>query len=80
MPVYEYRCRDCGLTSEFLVSLNSSGETLRCKQCGSPQMDKILSVTHPLKVEERSPGRTCCGREERCSTPPCSTGEGCRRE
>jgi len=80
MPIYEYRCNQCGTISEFLVSMGSKPETLSCKQCGSPQLEKILSVAHSLKSEKRAPGHTCCGREERCSTPPCSIGESCRRD
>jgi len=80
MPIYEYRCNSCGAVSEFLVGVSSKGETLNCKECGSSQLEKILSVSHSLMSEKRSPGHTCCGREERCSTPPCSTGGTCRRD
>ncbi len=80
MPIYEYRCNNCGTISEFLVGISSKGDTLTCKQCGSSHLEKMLSVTHSLKGEKRDPGRTCCGREERCSTPPCSTGGSCRRD
>jgi putative FmdB family regulatory protein len=80
MPIYEYRYNDCGTISEFLVGVSSKGETLTCKQCGSSQLEKMISVSHSLKSSERSPGHTYCGREERCSTPPCSTDTGCRRE
>jgi len=80
MPIYEYRCNDCGATSEFLVGIGSDVETLNCKQCGSSQLEKVLSVSHSVMSEKRSPGHTCCGREERCATPPCSTGGTCRRD
>jgi hypothetical protein len=26
------------------------------------------------------PGTTCCGRAERCETPPCSLDDTCRRD
>jgi len=80
MPIYEYRCNHCGAVSEFLVSVGSKGDTLNCKQCGSSQLEKMLSVSHSVKSEKRPPGHTCCGREERCATPPCSTGGTCRRD
>ena len=80
MPIYEYHCNNCGATSEFLVGVGSKEQTLRCKQCGSPPLEKMISVSHSLKVEKRAPGYTCCGREERCSTPPCSTGGVCGRD
>lgn len=80
MPIYEYRCNQCGTVSEFLVGIGSKSEALTCKQCGSSHLEKMLSVAHSLKSEKRTPGHTCCGREERCSTPLCSTGGSCRRE
>jgi putative FmdB family regulatory protein len=80
MPIYEYRCNDCGAISEFFVSFSQKGYSLNCKQCGSPQLEKMISVSHSLKGEKRATGHTCCGKEERCFTPPCSTGSGCRRD
>jgi len=80
MPIYEYRCNHCGTISEFLVGVGSNEQTLRCKQCGSPQLEKMISAPHSLKRGGRTSGHTCCGREERCSTPPCSTGGSCRRD
>jgi len=80
MPIYEYRCNHCGTISEFLVGVSSKSETLTCKQCRSSQLQKMLSVSHSLKSEKRSPGHTCCGKEERCSTPPCSTDTGCKHK
>jgi putative FmdB family regulatory protein len=79
MPIYEYRCHDCGALSEFLVGIGSKGEPLTCKQCGGSQLEKMISISHTLKGARSLPGHTCCGKEERCSTPPCSTDGGCRR-
>jgi hypothetical protein len=61
------------------VGVGSGNRSLLCKQCGSPHLEKMLSLVNPMKAREGAPGRTCCGREERCSTPSCSTGAGCRR-
>lgn len=80
MPIYEYRCDDCGALSEFLVGVGSKTESLNCKQCGGSRLEKVLSISHSPKSDSRVSGHTCCGREERCSTPPCSTGNGCRRD
>jgi len=80
MPIYEYRCRGCGATSEYLIDVGKD-ENISCKECGSSEMEKILSVASFMTgVPERAPGRTCCGREERCETPPCSDEGTCRRE
>jgi len=80
MPIYEYRCRVCGATSEYLIGVGKD-ENISCKKCGSTEMEKILSVASFMAgVPERALGRTCCGREERCEIPPCSDEGTCRRE
>ena len=53
MPIYEYRCNNCGAISEFLVGVSSKGESLNCKQCGSSQLEKMISVSHSLKSGEK---------------------------
>jgi putative FmdB family regulatory protein len=80
MPIYEYRCEACGAISEYLVGLGDK-EKIQCKVCGSSGMNRILSASSfTLQPDRRMPGRTCCGREERCEVPPCSDGGTCRRE
>jgi len=80
MPIYEYRCKDCEATTEFLIGLGED-EPISCRNCGSLHMERILSVAsfvgHSMKP---APGHTCCGREERCETPPCSSEGTCRRD
>ena len=81
MPIYEYRCNRCGKVSEILVGVGSDGEILTCKHCGSGDLEKILSVSSFTVTDgSRAPGTTCCGREERCDKPPCSTEGTCRRD
>jgi putative FmdB family regulatory protein len=81
MPIYEYRCEACGAVSEYLVGVGDE-ERIQCKACGSSGMNRILSVSSfTLQSARRMPaGRTCCGLEERCETPPCSDGRTCRRK
>jgi len=78
MPIYEYRCADCGQTFETLVR---GDRTVRCPDCGSATLEKLLTAATTLSGRTtRSPGTTCCGRSERCDTPPCSGGSACRRD
>jgi hypothetical protein len=52
-----------------------------CPQCGSPLLEKLFSAPNVIsRWGQPSGGGTCCGREERCAAPPCSTGETCRRD
>jgi len=79
MPIYEYKCQTCGQVAEFLVRSLSSSENLSCPSCGSQNLERLFSVPSLLKEKTSSPGHTCCGRTERCETPPCSTDDRCRR-
>jgi len=42
MPLFEYKCRDCGTSFEKIVP--SSASEVVCKQCASPHVEKLLSV------------------------------------
>ena len=79
MPIYDFRCQECGKVSEFLLSSSSDSRTLDCPGCGSQHLERLISAPSLLRDEANAPGTTCCGRTERCETPPCSTGEGCHR-
>ena len=78
MPIYEYRCLNCGQRTELLI--RSGGPSARCPSCGSLLLEKLFSAPYVMSAETARPkGRTCCGQEERCATPPCSTEQGCGR-
>ena len=77
MPIYEYRCPNCDTTFEVLVR---SGEGVACPQCGSSAVDKLVSAPFVSgRQSTQQAGHTCCGREERCTAPPCSEGSSCWR-
>ncbi len=65
MPIYEYRCADCGSTSEFLVSrMGAKPADLKCGQCGGSNMDKALST---VAVHQQSAGPAC--QDGQCPVP-----------
>ena len=79
MPIYDFRCQECGRVSEiFLRSAND--QVVHCSGCGSQNMERLITASYMIKMGTSAPGTTCCGRTERCETPPCSTGGICRRE
>jgi len=79
MPIYEYKCRSCGQVSEVLIHGFASVKKPLCSNCGSDNLQRLLSVPSLLKEKTNAQGTTCCGRTERCDKPPCSTGERCHR-
>ena len=80
MPIYEYQCKVCGKISEFLTGADNK-ERLVCKNCGSLDLERIISAASIIgQSSKRQLGHTCCGREERCDTPPCGSGGICKRD
>jgi putative FmdB family regulatory protein len=43
MPIYEYRCADCGFQDEYLQKLSEAPLTV-CPSCGKPAFRKLLSA------------------------------------
>jgi putative FmdB family regulatory protein len=80
MPIFEYHCKACGSVSEFLIGVGHE-QPISCKQCGSLEMERILSTPFFLaSAAKNKQGHTCCGREERCERPPCSSEGVCKRD
>lgn len=81
MPIYEYHCKKCGTTSEFLVGVGQEKTEIKCQKCGNIELEKIFSKTviaTSSNIIGSQHGKTCCGRNERCDSPPCLDG-GCKR-
>lgn len=43
MPIFEYRCQDCGHGFELLVLPNRATVAL-CPACNSPDLEKLISL------------------------------------
>ena len=80
MPIYEYQCSKCGTVSEMMMGIGSQDNALQCKHCGSNALNKIPTVASIATHYSRPKGKTCCGRDERCDTPPCSTDSPCCKD
>ena len=44
MPIYEYRCQQCGKQFEKLVRSSSDQNQVECPYCHSSQVQKAFSV------------------------------------
>lgn len=42
MPIYEYKCRECGFEFEELMS--SDDDSPQCPKCGSSKTEKLMSA------------------------------------
>ncbi len=73
MPIFEYKCNDCGSRYEILhKSLNNLSE-IECPSCGSQQSTKLLSAFN-ASVSNSESANTCSGGS--CGLPAggCSGG------
>jgi putative FmdB family regulatory protein len=52
MPIYEYRCHDCGAKSSFLVGMTSKAVDIVCQRCGSSRMEKLVSRCRYVMSED----------------------------
>ena len=43
MPIYEYRCADCGFQEEYLQKVSEPPLTV-CPSCGKPKFVKMISA------------------------------------
>lgn len=58
MPIFEYRCADCGHDFELLVR---SDTRLACPQCASTELAKQLSVFATADTTPAPPSFGPCG-------------------
>lgn len=54
MPIYEFRCRDCGTVTETLVMAAEQGKTCTCRKCGGSSTQRIIS--RPAAMATRTAG------------------------
>ena len=52
MPIYEFRCDECGKISEFLLIKTGEAFIPQCKQCKSKRMSRVLSKVRVIRSEE----------------------------
>ncbi|MBN1376396.1 MAG: zinc ribbon domain-containing protein [Dehalococcoidia bacterium] len=79
MPIYDYACADCRHRFEHMQAL-SSNNPLKCPACGSSAVSKLVSIPGLIRTSTAPQGgRTCCGSNERCDRPPCSSDGQCHR-
>ncbi len=61
MPIYEFRCKECGHTFERLVFATGSMEEERCPRCGR-EAERILSSFCNFRTSAtplRTPSQSC---------------------
>ena len=44
MPIYEFRCKQCGDTTSLLWRSDSRQDELNCRHCGHSELEKLISA------------------------------------
>jgi putative FmdB family regulatory protein len=52
MPIYEFECRDCHRKTTALVLTRARISDVRCKRCGSANLEKLVSRFATPKSED----------------------------
>lgn len=73
MPIYEFKCQDCDKYIEILVINKNEEIEMKCPDCGSMNLERILSNTsHVMGIgSEGGPGATAKTRN--CPSGSCTT-------
>ncbi|MCK5686743.1 zinc ribbon domain-containing protein [bacterium] len=58
MPIFEYKCEDCGEVSDILILSGNDGNKIICDKCKSENVKKLIpSNVHSIS---RSAGNDTC--------------------
>ena len=66
MPIFEYKCNNCGQKTEFLEKANSSKKHT-CEKCGGKELQKLFSTFSAASSSKSADS-------DSCPTGTCPTG------
>lgn len=69
MPVFDYRCSECGSNYDIYHKAKEIAEDILCPQCGSTKYKKLMSVSSISMGGGISSSRS--------PEPSCDAGGGC---
>ncbi len=72
MPIYDYKCPDCGNIVEVLIRTSDSSPPA-CPSCRGEHLVKQPSAGYVARFRVAPHRTSCCGREEGCE----GAGSGC---
>lgn len=44
MPIYEYRCKNCGHVFDKFQSIGADNSTVECPKCSTPRPERLFSA------------------------------------
>lgn len=67
MPIYEYRCRNCGRVTEILEGVGENRESPRCRHCGGTALTKMISASFVHVGGKTGSGMGCASSKKECA-------------
>jgi putative FmdB family regulatory protein len=62
MPLYEYKCSDCGMSFDALRAMSDADAPIACPKCGSESTYRMISLFSAIGSEGVIAGAgTSCG-------------------
>lgn len=46
MPIYEFRCVNCGSIQEFILTGSDEKIEMKCRECGGEELERVMSTTN----------------------------------
>ncbi len=75
MPIYEFRCAQCGNIQEVIVSSSASEELeMKCNACQGEVLERILSRTSYVMGDSSSSARAASAT---LTNKSCAPGNSC---
>jgi putative FmdB family regulatory protein len=69
MPIFEYKCQDCGTSFEKLIRRTGNGEQVSCPSCGKDHVSQQLSTFAAHAGSSGKPGVSDLPCGNRCPHP-----------
>jgi len=73
MPIYEFKCEDCGENFEVLSTYDELAK-VTCPKCKSKHLKKLISHLGFIKHSDQSFSSSSTSSESSSSCPSCSGG------
>ncbi|MEJ5351018.1 MAG: zinc ribbon domain-containing protein [Melioribacteraceae bacterium] len=82
MPIFEYRCNDCGRKFEIFFKSVKDSENVKCPKCFSENINKLFSMFSSSAGSSSSENTQCCCGDNRnyadnsfCSSGMCNLND-----
>ncbi|MFZ2445220.1 MAG: zinc ribbon domain-containing protein [Syntrophobacteraceae bacterium] len=71
MPIYEFRCVNCGNIQEFILAGSDENLEMKCGECNGEDLERVMSRTN------YSMGSGASGPGPSATTRTCAPGKSC---